>query len=64
MPLLGGNQAVRLYHHLGLWVIAIFVVLHLYLAVRSDVLYDRGAVSSMISGYKYQHDRIEYEDVG
>lgn len=63
MPLLGGNQWVRLFHHLGLWVIVIFVVLHVYLAIRSDVLYDRGAVSSIISGYKYQHDRIKYEDV-
>lgn len=63
IPLLGGNQAVRLYHHLGLWLIVAFVVLHVYLAVRSDVLYDRGAVSSMISGHKYQHEGLEYEDV-
>lgn len=63
MPLFGGNQAVRLYHHLGLWLIVVFVVLHVYLAVRSDVLYERGAVSSMISGYKYQHEGLEYEDV-
>lgn len=62
MPLLGGNQYVRLYHHLALWVLAVFVVLHVYLAVRSDVLYDRGAISSIISGYKYKHTRIRYED--
>ena len=62
MPLLGGNQFVRLYHHLGMWVIVVFVVLHVYLAIRSDVLYDRGAVSSIISGYKYKHDRLHYED--
>jgi Ni/Fe-hydrogenase 1 B-type cytochrome subunit len=62
MPLLGGNQYVRLSHHLALWVLAVFVVLHVYLAVRSDVLYDRGAISSIISGYKYKHARIRYED--
>lgn len=62
MPLLGGNQSVRLYHHLGLWVIVVFAVLHIYLAIRSDVLGDRGAVSSIVSGYKYKHEDWHYED--
>ena len=63
MPLLGGNQWVRLLHHFGVWVVVTFVVLHVYLAVRSDVLYDRGAVSSIISGFKFKHDRADYKDV-
>lgn len=62
MPLMGGNQMVRLLHHLGLWLFAAFVPLHVYLVLRSDVLYDRGAVSSMISGNKFKHDHIDYED--
>lgn len=44
------------------WAFAAYVPLHLYLVLRSDVLYDRGAVSSMISGNKLKHDHIEYED--
>jgi Ni/Fe-hydrogenase 1 B-type cytochrome subunit len=62
MPLMGGNQMVRLLHHLGLWLFAAFVPLHVYLVLRSDVLYDRGAVSSMISGNKFKHEHLDYED--
>lgn len=62
IPLLGGNQLVRLYHHLGLWLVVVFAVLHVYLVIRSDVLGNRGTVSSMISGYKYKHEDVRYED--
>jgi Ni/Fe-hydrogenase 1 B-type cytochrome subunit len=62
MPLFGGNQMVRLLHHLGMWVIVAYVIVHIYLVIRADVLYDRGSVSSMISGYKHKQDKLEYED--
>jgi Ni/Fe-hydrogenase 1 B-type cytochrome subunit len=62
MPLFGGNQMVRFIHHLGLWLIVAYVIVHVYLVIRADVLYDKGLISSMISGYKHKQDDLKYED--
>lgn len=54
MPLLGGEYQVRNIHHLLTWFYLTFIVIHLYLGFRQDVLDDDGTVSSIITGYKYE----------
>ncbi len=61
-PLLGGAQVVRFWHHVLAWVFAIYVPIHVYLALRSDVTEPEGLVSSMFSGGKFVRDDFEYED--
>jgi len=51
---LGGNQTVRLVHHLAMWILIVLFTAHLYLAIRDDNLSDSGTMSSMFSGYKYR----------
>jgi Ni/Fe-hydrogenase 1 B-type cytochrome subunit len=43
---------VRLYHHLIMWPIVIFVMLHFYIAWADDVRERVGSKSSIFSGYK------------
>lgn len=52
IPALGDSQMVHTLHHLGMWVIVIFLIVHLYMVVRQDVTTKESIVSAMISGYR------------
>lgn len=52
-PLLGGNQVIRLIHHILPWYYPFFVILHTYLGIRSDSLERTGTVSSIFSGGRF-----------
>jgi len=53
VPLLGGDAFTRLTHHIVMWIIIMFTVLHIYLVFFHDWLDGRGETSSMIGGYKF-----------
>ena len=46
------SQQVHSLHHLGLWAMVIFVTLHVYAAIREDIMGRQSMVSTMISGYR------------
>jgi Ni/Fe-hydrogenase 1 B-type cytochrome subunit len=48
--LVGGSQIMHQLHHLGMWAIVIFVMIHIYAAVREDIMSRQSMVSTMISG--------------
>jgi Ni/Fe-hydrogenase 1 B-type cytochrome subunit len=52
-PLLGGNQMVRLIHHVLPWYYPFFVIIHIYIVVRTDSIERTGTVSSMIAGGRF-----------
>lgn len=52
LPLLGQSQNVHTLHHLGMWLIVTFVMLHVYAAVREEISGRLSLIGSMISGYK------------
>jgi len=49
----GGSYALRTWHHLTTWVFIAFVVVHLYLVFRQDILDDDATVSSIFNGHKF-----------
>ena len=51
--MLGGNQIIRLVHHVLPWYYPLFFIVHVYLAMRSDSLERTGTVSSMIAGGRF-----------
>ncbi len=53
IPLFGMSSPVRMYHHLIAWLFVVFIVAHLYLVIRQELLDDDGTISSIISGYKF-----------
>jgi Ni/Fe-hydrogenase b-type cytochrome subunit len=61
-PLAGGIQIVRLVHHLCTWLFLIFFPIHIYLALRADILERTGTISSIISGGRFVRTDIEYVD--
>jgi len=50
---LGGDFAARAIHHAGLWIFALFTIVHVYLVLFHDWLEGRGETSSMLSGFKF-----------
>ena len=52
VPLFGQSQDVHTWHHLGLWALVVFVILHVYAAIREDIMGRSSVVSTMISGHR------------
>jgi Ni/Fe-hydrogenase 1 B-type cytochrome subunit len=52
IPLAGGSQMVHSLHHLGMWWIVIFMIVHVYVAIREDIMSRQSIVSTMISGHR------------
>lgn len=45
-------------HHLGMWWIVIFMIIHIYVAIREDIMSRQSIVSTMISGHRtFKDDR-------
>jgi len=52
IPIFGGLQVVRLIHHIGMWLLLIFVIHHVYSAVLFSISERSGIIDSIFSGYK------------
>jgi Ni/Fe-hydrogenase 1 B-type cytochrome subunit len=53
------SQDVHTIHHLGMWVIVIFSIIHIYAAVREDIMSRQTMISTMISGERQFRDERE-----
>jgi len=53
VPLMGGDFAVRLWHHTFMWFFVVFTIIHVYLVFYHDYVEGRGTTSSMVGGWKF-----------
>jgi Ni/Fe-hydrogenase 1 B-type cytochrome subunit len=53
------SQDVHSIHHLGMWVIVTFVIVHVYAAIREDIMSRQTMISTMISGERQFRDERE-----
>jgi Ni/Fe-hydrogenase 1 B-type cytochrome subunit len=53
VPLFNGLQVARLIHHICMWVVLIFAVIHIYSAVLWSLIEDSGEMDSIFTGYKF-----------
>jgi Ni/Fe-hydrogenase 1 B-type cytochrome subunit len=53
VPLMGGDFAVRQWHHLMMWFFVVFSLVHVYLVFYHDYVEGRGVTSSMVGGWKF-----------
>ena len=53
VPVMGGDFAVRQWHHLFMWFFIIFSMIHVYLVFYHDYVEGRGTISSMAGGLKF-----------
>jgi Ni/Fe-hydrogenase 1 B-type cytochrome subunit len=58
IPLLGGSLAVKMWHLLAMWVMLVFVVIHIYMAIRADIMDRESSVSTIFGGWRmFKDDR-------
>ncbi len=50
------SSTIRLFHHLVMWLIVAFAVVHMYIAWLNDIAEKNGVMSSIFSGYKSPHE--------
>ena len=55
IPIYGSLQMARFIHHLVMWVLILFVTLHVYANALTSALEENGEVDSIFSGYKFVH---------
>lgn len=56
IPLFGQSQDVHTWHHLGMWYINLFVMIHVYLAIREDIMSRQSLISTMVGGWRMFKD--------
>ncbi|MCA0847079.1 Ni/Fe-hydrogenase, b-type cytochrome subunit [Salipiger thiooxidans] len=56
--LVGNTQILHGLHHLGMWFIVIFMMIHIYAAIREDIMSRQSMVSTMISGHRTFKDDL------
>ena len=52
LPLLGGSQNTHTLHHLGMYWLIIFTIVHVYMVVREDISSDETVLSTMVNGWR------------
>ncbi|MGB0694661.1 MAG: Ni/Fe-hydrogenase, b-type cytochrome subunit [Rhodospirillaceae bacterium] len=50
IPLFGQSMDVHTWHRIGMWWFIIFMTIHIYVAIREDIMSRQSIVSTMISG--------------
>jgi Ni/Fe-hydrogenase 1 B-type cytochrome subunit len=56
IPLFGNSFNLHTIHHWGLWVLVIFTIVHIYAAVREDIMSRQSLISTMVSGWRMFKD--------
>lgn len=56
IPLLGGSMQVHTLHHLGMWVIIVFIIIHVYSVIREDIMSRQSMVSAITNGHRTFRD--------
>lgn len=62
IPLMGQSQDVHTWHHLVMWAIVCFMITHIYVAIREDIMSRQSLVSTMISGWRMFKDSRPPDD--
>ena len=57
--LLGDSFWVHTVHHVNMWIIICFAMIHMYVAIREDIMSRQSLVSTMISGWRFFKDDRE-----
>ena len=56
IPTLGGSLQVHNLHRLGMWIMMSFAIVHIYAAIREDIMSRQSLISTMISGWRMFKD--------
>lgn len=56
--LFGNSQNLHTWHHVGMWVIVVFAIIHVYVAIREEIMSRQTMLSAIIGGARmFKDDR-------
>jgi Ni/Fe-hydrogenase 1 B-type cytochrome subunit len=50
---LGDSMTVHTWHNVAMWVVILFTMVHMYMAIREDITHRQTTISTMISGWRF-----------
>jgi Ni/Fe-hydrogenase 1 B-type cytochrome subunit len=50
---IGSSFAVHTWHNVAMWIVVIFSMVHMYMAIREDMTHRQTTISSMVSGWRF-----------
>ena len=50
---IGNSFAVHTWHNVAMWIVVIFSMVHMYMAIREDMTHRQTTISSMVSGWRF-----------
>lgn len=62
LPLFGDSQSLHSWHHLVMWLLVCFVLIHIYVAVREDKLSGQSTLSTIATGWRTFKDDKPVDD--
>ena len=62
IPLFGQSQNLHSWHHLIMWLIVCFIVIHIYVAVREDKMSRQSILKTMVTGWRHFKDDKPVDD--
>ena len=58
IPLIGSSEAVHNWHNLGMWIMIVFMIIHIYMAIRADIISRQSSISTIIGGWRMYKDDL------
>ncbi len=58
IPLLGDPEATHDWHNLGMWVLITFTIIHIYMAVRAEIIGRQSSISTIVGGWRMYKDDL------
>lgn len=62
IPLFGQSQDVHSWHHLVMWLIICFIIVHVYVAIREDKMSRQSILQTMLTGWRTFKDAEPPDD--
>ncbi|MCA1940957.1 MAG: Ni/Fe-hydrogenase, b-type cytochrome subunit [Caenispirillum bisanense] len=56
IALFGDTYSIHTWHHVGMWVLVIFAMVHIYAAIREDIMSRQTMISTMVNGLRSYKD--------
>ena len=51
--MMGDSLTVKMWHFTGMWLIIVFAIIHIYMAVRADIMGRESSISTIFGGWRY-----------
>jgi len=53
IPMLGDSLNVKMWHLTGMWLLIVFIIIHIYMAVRADIMGRQSSISTIFGGWRF-----------